>query len=819
MRVMNIVLNSVRDDGRVLKTARSGKTILGEAMILGFSRTKEMEEFVVDGVTVVLIPHPQRSLKAEGKWSADPNSRDMDEFINRSAELIKPYVVDFAPDILHTHDMFGLGVGAMLIRKLLTSKVSPRWLHDCHEYTLGASNIPQGLHSYAVKQHEQFIREPDKLTTVSDGIADYLIENDTLSERPEVILNVPVASPTLDPDISDIRSAIGVPLDQDLIVYSGSIASPQRGVATLIEAMRHMEGVHVAITTNRPKSFEELRDLAKNLGVDSRLHMHDYVPVDQIARFLRTADLGCHPIRRYPNSEVALPNKLFDYLHADLPVVVSDVETMSQFVRRHNVGEVFTSGDAVDLAEKCKCVLRDNTSYRESITADFKAEFSWEAQHKKIEKIYRDLLENSKQRQSNGEYRVFHGLTSASGQPWATVSGLRKLGVRADAVRAIPEKTPLDVRAHRVLSKIEGDQGLLAFSRFAPDYDIFHFYARSFIPGRNSLRFPAGSDLISLRAAGKKTLFNFRGSEARIPSIFREKSPYHWLSPEPSQEEREAEERQKLYLEFVKKVTNAVTVIDRELLTYVPNAKIVPRAIDLSEWKIEAGSKNSRPLIVHAPTNRDIKGTERIIEALTNLQRKGEVFDYEIIENTSNALAKESYESADIIIDQLRIGWYGVLAVEGMALGKPVMSYIRDDLVGDFEKPPLFPTRMETLEDDIALLLNSPSLRKELGQSGRAYVEMVHDYRRVAKLYKEIYEEILDDNSPLDIDTCVSLLNQQMAPIKPRPKKNAAKSDIAAVKTEDKNSIKPKKKKKRKPFLKRKADQIRRIASKFSNVR
>ena len=77
--------------------------------------------------------------------------------------------------------------------------------------------------------------------------------------------------------------------------------------------------------------------------------------------------------------------------------------------------------------------------------------------------------------------------------------------------------------------------------------------------------------------------------------------------------------------------------------------------------------------MLHAPSRRIVKGTKYILDAVEELKSEGLKFDFKMVEGMKNSDAKELYRTADIVVDQLRIGWYGVLAVEAMALGKPVI--------------------------------------------------------------------------------------------------------------------------------------------------
>src|SRR5204862_7657294 len=84
-----------------------------------------------------------------------------------------------------------------------------------------------------------------------------------------------------------------------------------------------------------------------------------------------------------------------------------------------------------------------------------------------------------------------------------------------------------------------------------------------------------------------------------------------------------------------------------------------------------------RPVVLHAPSNRARKGTERVIAACAGL-----AVELEIVEGLHHDEARERYRRADIVVDQLNAGWYGIFAIEAMALGQPVVSFLHDEARG-----------------------------------------------------------------------------------------------------------------------------------------
>jgi hypothetical protein len=171
----------------------------------------------------------------------------------------------------------------------------------------------------------------------------------------------------------------------------------------------------------------------------------------------------------------------------------------------------------------------------------------------------------------------------------------------------------------------------------------------------------------------------------------------------------------------------------------VPEAHVVPPGLDLRPFTPTPPSDNPRPLVVHAPSNREKKGTQFVIDACAQLP-----VELDIVEGVPHDEARARYARADIVVDQLNAGWHGVFALESMALGKPVLAHLKPDVVersadGFGVRVPIVPATKETLVEDLRPLVEQPALRREIGARSRAYVEQVHDIDRVADRLVEIY--------------------------------------------------------------------------------
>jgi glycosyltransferase involved in cell wall biosynthesis len=166
---------------------------------------------------------------------------------------------------------------------------------------------------------------------------------------------------------------------------------------------------------------------------------------------------------------------------------------------------------------------------------------------------------------------------------------------------------------------------------------------------------------------------------------------------------------------------------------------VIPPGVDVAAIEPAQPQERARPLIVHAPSSRRRKGTEHVVAALEGLDA-----DLELVEGLRHDEAFERYRAADIVVDQLNAGWYGLFAIEAMALGKPVVTFLHEEAVRRTEQAfgtsvPLVSATAETLREALRPLVADPVRRRELGAASRAYVERVHDLEQVTDRLLALY--------------------------------------------------------------------------------
>jgi glycosyltransferase involved in cell wall biosynthesis len=307
-----------------------------------------------------------------------------------------PVIVQLAPDVIHAHDMHLVGVAARA-RAAVRDRAVP-WVYDAHEYVAGLSQYGGRTASVIAGWADleaEFIRDAARVITVSPAIADALERRYALPRKPAVVLNVPTMNPPDQDAVTPLRDVCGLTDDVPLITYSGGITSA-RGVDTAITAMAALPEVHLALVCvphNDTWYVRKMRQLAATLGVADRVHFVNPVSPGQVVGFLRGVDVGLIPGLSFPSHEMSLPNKLFEYLHAGVPIVCSELESLGAFVREHGVGVTFPPGDADGLAAAVRKVLEGNQRYRSACEdAELLRRYSWSEQADELRRVYSGLL-------------------------------------------------------------------------------------------------------------------------------------------------------------------------------------------------------------------------------------------------------------------------------------------------------------------------------------------------------------------------------------------------------------------------------------------
>jgi len=273
--------------------------------------------------------------------------------------------------------------------------------------------------------------------------------------------------------------------------------------------------------------------------------------------------------------------------------------------------------------------------------------------------------------------------------------------------------------------------------------DVIHWHF-----GSNRV-LPFGLDMVLICLLKKKCVIEFYGSDIRIPEIACRNNKYlaDFLSKSPqaySISKKTSIRNQKYFAQFgFKCLIPAV-----ELMAYIDEKYFkkpyeIRVGIIVDDYKTSYSSNtNAKLMIVHTPSNIDVKGTSKVIEVIEQLKKKYN-FDFELITGKKHETALSAIRNCDLFLDQFIIGDYGVSSIEAMAFGKAVVCYITENvyrqLPGDC---PIINANFDNLYSKLAEILKYPQVLKSYGVQGRKYVEKYHDAFKNSKRMLEMYNDL-----------------------------------------------------------------------------
>jgi len=389
-----IVLNDVKNDSRVKKCAKALQKAHCKVTIFGLSSDKEqlgVKRIKIQGIPTFLFPNPRFTILSSAvkiyTW----------KYVTQGLLAgMHKYIVKEEPEVIHTHDFHSLIIGKELSLRLKKEGRDIKWIHDFHEYVKGLDGLDEEIKELSLLEEKESIHHADYLTTVSPTLSTALENDYKLKKKPTVLYNTPNLSNFNSKYDLTIRKKLKLAADIDLGVYIGGI-SEFRGLHTLIEAMPLVPEVHIALVTETKSEYmDSLIEKAKSLECYDRLHLLPYVDSTEITSFLQDATFGIHPMIRYGNAEVALPNKLFDYIHAKIPVIVSNCTTMEHFVNKWKIGLVFEAENEKELGNAIKKLLKKRNQFTTNITGEILDKFSWETSEKQMKNIYASMTREIK---------------------------------------------------------------------------------------------------------------------------------------------------------------------------------------------------------------------------------------------------------------------------------------------------------------------------------------------------------------------------------------------------------------------------------------
>jgi glycosyltransferase involved in cell wall biosynthesis len=268
-------------------------------------------------------------------------------------------------------------VAARLRRKKL--------FYDSHEYFTEA----EGLTGHPVKKRiwlrieKWILPRLDSMITVNESIA--AIYRRLYNIPVHVVRNVPPLRPL--PPLQS-RNELGLPEHKRIIILQGAYIDPDRGAREAVSAMEYVDGA-VLLIAGAGRDLEAVKKMANAPALSGKVLFRDKMPFDMLQQYTRHASAGLSldkPV--HLNYTYSLPNKIFDYVHAGIPVVVSPLPEMEKLLADYAIGFAVKEVTPAAIAACLNQLLSMPEGSWSSALARCAAENNWQRESEVLRRCY-----------------------------------------------------------------------------------------------------------------------------------------------------------------------------------------------------------------------------------------------------------------------------------------------------------------------------------------------------------------------------------------------------------------------------------------------
>ena len=247
----------------------------------------------------------------------------------------------------------------------------------------------KGFQKTLTKILEKFlIRYASKVITVSEAIANEYKKIYPFIEKPSLVLNTPPYKEIVKKDI--FREKFNIDKETTIFLYQGGLSSG-RGIEILLDTFKLIDNATSAIVF---MGYGELEEMIKQASKEyENIYFYPAVSPDILLDYTSSADFG---ILFYENNclnhNYCSPNKMFEYLMAEIPVIVSNLYEMKRLVEDNNIGVVAKENTPKGLKEAIKEAVRLDKKKLQQNIQKVKEIYNWEEQEKVLLKLYEELV-------------------------------------------------------------------------------------------------------------------------------------------------------------------------------------------------------------------------------------------------------------------------------------------------------------------------------------------------------------------------------------------------------------------------------------------
>ena len=379
-RVLSIAYNELINDNRVMNQAMSLQDNGYQVTVLGYKINPDLPSNEVwNGVKIrrINIEH------THSIWKRIPYSRNIYNGIKLFVTFF--WIGFWSFDYIHCHDLNTLQFGARI------KFFKGRWvklIYDAHEYETQRNGLHGWRWKYVKIKERLLIRFPDRVITVSPTIADEYVRLYGI-EKPELILNCPILRSDKVIKKNLFREHFGIPASKKIFLYQGYLY-PGRGIEVVLEAFDRLNlGDGVLVFMGEGTLTDEIK---KHKKYGESVFVHPFVSGDVLLGYTSSADCGIAFIEDISLSDrYCLPNKLFEYIAAGLPVISSGLPDLKKFMNTYKVGRAADSNDVEGFIQAFNNLPNlDSPELAEHIRTT-RTLFNWGTQGKILIELYNNM--------------------------------------------------------------------------------------------------------------------------------------------------------------------------------------------------------------------------------------------------------------------------------------------------------------------------------------------------------------------------------------------------------------------------------------------
>lgn len=270
-----------------------------------------------------------------------------------------------------------------------------RPVYDSHEYYTGVPELEsRPLVKGIWKRFEKFIfPKLQTIITVNDSIA--LIYENEYGKKLIVLRNVPV-KPYLEfanLSKSELRQKLELPLNKKILILQGAGINVERGAEEALEAMRYTENC-MLIILGGGDVMENLKAIVDRYNLQEKVKFIPRKPYLEMMQYTMASDLGLSFDKdTNVNYRYSLPNKIFDYIHAGIPVLASKLKEVEKIISKYQIGDFIPNHDPVKIAAKINTIFADSNTFEKwlqnlTVAAN---ELNWANEVKKFPDLKNEL--------------------------------------------------------------------------------------------------------------------------------------------------------------------------------------------------------------------------------------------------------------------------------------------------------------------------------------------------------------------------------------------------------------------------------------------